>query len=423
MANSSKRSGNGPAQLRVRSYQVGFGDCFLLTFMYPSGNRHVLLDFGSVKLPAGVPRNQLKLVAEDIKQECGKEGLTAVIVTHRHRDHISGFSTQGGDKSSGAIIRSLKPKMVLQPWTENPGAPVGATSAPVHQAFMKTLVNMQAASEQIYAEARSLDRRNWYGFSGELGFAGQNNLTNKSAVLNLQGMAPKTSHEYLHCGAKTALPKLLPGVKVHVLGPPTRDQSAAIEKERSSDPNEFWMLVKNTFVANSSAHKGNKEWKTSSVPPSVRWFVKRADSVRNEQLLGLVRALDKVMNNTSLILIFEVGGRRFLFPGDAQIENWSYALFGKDKDKYLPLLKGVELYKVGHHGSRNATPKTMWNALLKGKTKRMSTVVSTLDNVYGKTKTHTEVPRKTLIRELRRNSDFHTTLNQVPLAKDIDIKL
>ena len=37
--------------------------------------------------------------------------------------------------------------------------------------------------------------------------------------------------------------------------------------------------------------------------------------------------MDKVLNNTSLILLFHIGETTLLFPGDAQIENWSYALF------------------------------------------------------------------------------------------------
>jgi len=43
-------------------------------------------------------------------------------------------------------------------------------------------------------------------------------------------------------------------------------------------------------------------------------------------MLSIVRILDQSMNNTSLILLFTVGKKSFLFPGDAQIENWTYAL-------------------------------------------------------------------------------------------------
>src|SRR6185295_9967935 len=101
---------------------------------------------------------------------------------------------------------------------------------------------------------------------------------------------------------------------------------------------------------------GAGTYPASSTPPSTRWFIERMKSIRGTQLLGIMRALDKVMNNTSLILLFEVGGKKLLFPGDAQIENWSYAL---SKPAVRKALAGVNLYKVGHHGSLNATPKSL----------------------------------------------------------------
>ena len=58
----------------------------------------------------------------------------------------------------------------------------------------------------------------------------------------------------------------------------------------------------------------------------TRWFTKRLDTIRGDELLEIVRALDQAMNNTSLILLFEVGAKKLLFAGDAQIENWLYAL-------------------------------------------------------------------------------------------------
>ena len=36
-----------PAKVTIRMFNVGFGDCFLLTFHYPARDRHVLIDFGS----------------------------------------------------------------------------------------------------------------------------------------------------------------------------------------------------------------------------------------------------------------------------------------------------------------------------------------------------------------------------------------
>src|SRR5215813_12013562 len=45
------------ATVRVRMYQVGFGDCFLLSFEYAGQAepaRHILIDFGTRQLAAGL---------------------------------------------------------------------------------------------------------------------------------------------------------------------------------------------------------------------------------------------------------------------------------------------------------------------------------------------------------------------------------
>jgi hypothetical protein len=134
-------------------------------------------------------------------------------------------------------------------------------------------------------------------------------------------------------------------------------------------------------------------------------------SARAETLLGIVRTLDKQMNNTSLILVFEVGGARLLFPGDAQLENWQYAL---ENAEYRKLLAGTTLYKVGHHGSRNATPKEgLWKHFAKRSAKkdaagRMWSVVSTMAGKHGTTES-TRVPRRTLVDALKQNTNFRTT--------------
>ena len=124
----------------------------------------------------------------------------------------------------------------------------------------------------------------------------------------------------------------------------------------------------------------------------------------------MVRILDDAMNNTSVILLFEIGNQALLFPGDAQIENWMYTLDNKDLMKRLA---NVTLYKVGHHGSRNATPKSLWSTFVHrdkaGAKGRLKSVMSTMTGVYGKLAEGTEVPRGSLVKELRAQSDLYTT--------------
>src|SRR5512141_743697 len=127
----AKRAATGaaPASVTIRMYNVGFGDCFLLTFNYSKEKRHMLIDFGSTSAPKGQAKDYMKRVAADIKAQCGSK-LHIVVATHRHRDHISGFATDGD--ATGTTIAGLKPDCVIQPWTEDPSAKPDALTATVN---------------------------------------------------------------------------------------------------------------------------------------------------------------------------------------------------------------------------------------------------------------------------------------------------
>ncbi len=394
-----------PKEITVRAYQVGFGDCFLLGFHYARfDNRYILIDFGSTEKPEGAPprSEMMRRIAEDIRKRCGK--LEAVVATHRHADHINGFTTRNGE-GSGDIIRKCRPKMVLQPWTESREA----AADPCVQPLMGSLRTLHAFSWQIRAtELTRLLRVKGYNESvlRELRrFAANNAWTkdpsNFSAVENLRTMSKKPL--YLSHGQPSGLE--LPGVEVHVLGPPTLEQSQEILKQRATHPDEFWQLLRSSGpVAAGDAPLFDSpatrvsEW----APQQARWLIRRLSSLRGEQLLEMVRILDDVLNNTSLILLFKVGSQKLLFPGDAQWENWSYAL---KQPGIKELLEGATLYKVGHHGSRNATPKSLWK-LIDGP--RLQSVMSTKPERHGHARDHTEVPRTSLVEELKKHRFFST---------------
>ncbi|WP_163995696.1 hypothetical protein [Pyxidicoccus caerfyrddinensis] len=438
-----------PVSVRLWSYRVGFGDCFLLRFAYRRFNRHVLIDFGTTKADAR-GGNQMKEIAEHIARTCNGK-LDAIVATHRHRDHISGFAGR-----SWKIIRDLSPGLVVLPWTEHPDAAINAREAPddAHEGFdlssrrhVRSLFRMQevarAVCEALRAEppddgldavggpgeGDSRTERDWPGtgprrselpatgrfFSPalrkQLQFMGEDNLANAEAVKNLLSLPC----EFVQFGSKAQqLTKLLPGVKVHVLGPPTLVQNQEISRQRPKDPDEFWHLVQLATERPAGAAKtlfpGARVLSHEAQPPETRWFIKRLNAERGYQLLELVRSLDKVLNNTSVILLFEACDKKLLFPGDAQIENWRYALCQKRIKK---LLADVDVYKVGHHGSLNATPKTLWNGFIrKGsgkKPRRLKTFMSTLENLHGESVRETEVPRQKLVHALRTQSDLFST--------------
>jgi hypothetical protein len=121
----------------------------------------------------------------------------------------------------------------------------------------------------------------------------------------------------------------------------------------------------------------------------------------------------KIPNACNLILLFEVFGRKLLFPGDAQFENWSYAMTeAPDRAQVAKLVAEVDFYKVGHHGSLNATPRQwLWQSFKKRKGKQLQTMMSTMSNKHGKKSSHTEVPRRTLVTALRSGSRLKNTQN------------
>lgn len=425
-----------PTSATIFAYQVGFGDCFLLRFNYPAGvQKHVLIDFGTTGLPQAMAKNHLLLVASDIAIQCNGK-LDAVVATHRHADHISGFATSAHGKGPGDIIKGLKPDLVVQPWTEKLSLATDALGRKGARGFAertaaRNLKQMQSAAAQVVQTLDTHKTRFSKVLAARLRFIGEDNISNVSAVKNLASMCKKRIYTF-HEGP-SGLETILPGVKTHVLGPPTLRQSQAIRKQRSKDPDEFWHLqFKRLADGDAQAGLGVPVFPNhvvaqgTKLPAPARWLAYRMQQAAKEQLLGIVTQLDKQMNNTSLILLFESASKKLLFPGDAQIENWSVAL---GKDKYRKLLADVDLYKVGHHGSLNATPKSMWAGFVKkgpkGKSSRLKTVLSTMPGKHGDEQSHTEVPRETLLAALRTQSELHSThaLDQRVLFERVDIAL
>jgi glyoxylase-like metal-dependent hydrolase (beta-lactamase superfamily II) len=118
-------------------------------------------------MPEGIkPSEQMLMVANDIAERCGGK-LDIVVATHRHKDHISGFTTNDDETASGNIIARLKPHMVIQPWTEDPalkdpklpplkrrGAQGMQASAPAR--FLSSLHAMNLLAESAHREVQHL---------------------------------------------------------------------------------------------------------------------------------------------------------------------------------------------------------------------------------------------------------------------------
>src|SRR4051812_35895679 len=79
--------------LRMRMYNVGFGDCFLLAL---PDKRTVLVDAGFHSQGKGRfgGNDLVDQIVEDVKAISGDTKIEVVIATHRHQDHVYAFNSE-----------------------------------------------------------------------------------------------------------------------------------------------------------------------------------------------------------------------------------------------------------------------------------------------------------------------------------------
>jgi hypothetical protein len=166
-------------------YDVGFGDCFLLSIEYAGplcdgrNTRSALIDFGSFHKP----RNPSFVeVAELIAEHCGGK-LDVIVASHRDRDHIAGFA----DREAFEVLRTLSPDLIVRPWTDDPR---GGWSRDEDDS--KLIKRGRKNSLSVAARASS----------------------------NLLSLTARTEHVYLHAGEGSIISEHLPDADVFVLGPP-----------------------------------------------------------------------------------------------------------------------------------------------------------------------------------------------------------
>jgi hypothetical protein len=153
--------------------------------------------------------------------------------------------------------------------------------------------------------------------------------------------------------------------------------------------------------------------------------------------------MDNATNNTSLAFALEVGppgeGNVLLFPGDAQVGNWQ-SWFGKVKVRKEmrgkdmawkvggrtvtadDLLRRTVLYKVGHHGSHNATLRAQGLEKM-GPPEGSRDFVAFLpvdEFVARKKAGYGEMPLRSLVKELAIRTDGRVARNDEGAAPDGD---
>jgi beta-lactamase superfamily II metal-dependent hydrolase len=395
-------------------YDVGFGDCFLLQFPRVGDPPfRVLVDCGAHRSgypsEGWKPETTVDQIIADVTAGDGEPNLDVVIATHRHEDHVSGFRAL-----AWADVRVGE---VWMPWTEDPKdkeaaeirnrqsrLAVGLTQAFKGQGFGARWSNANAADALRALVA--------------------NSLTNEEAMRTLhRGFRGQPLRRFLSADdPDTIRPENCAELTIHVLGP-SRDP----EVIRDMDPpsGQSYLRYIPQAAAESGARSGGSTAELSSVhKPFARNFTlvpeeyeanaqgpdeeKRgpiveesikdaaASFMRDDDVSAAV-SLDKAVNGTSLMMMFEFRKAFLLFPGDAQWGTWSFALREQANQE---LLARTTFYKVGHHGSHNATPVDFLEKTL-GEGKKIWCAAASVRPISF----WPEIPRAPLLEALRTHAD------------------
>jgi len=368
------------ASVTVRMYnQLNLGDCFLLKFEDKSKKSFLLIDCGSYE--KGNEEREIE-IANSIKDTV-KDNPLIVVLTHQHKDHLSGFI------SAADVFKSLNIAGVWLSYLDDPTGSEAIAMRKVTEKFWKKNAENKKKAKKKFAGVALVEKM----LNAKEGFdLFAEEQTGGAAITNLLEWS-NNQKQFLLPGENFDLPRLPEGaVRVYVLGPPT---GAADLKKLNPGKGEAveslasMMELMNTDTAANLV--GNALDALADGPDSTRIeddfpFGKKFTIPVNDKKRSPVTAdeylvkdqwrridhdwlsemgrmslhMDTLTNNSSLVLAFELGksGKVLMFVGDAQIGNWRSWFNVTFKDSNVnatDLLSRTVFYKAGHHSSHNAT--------------------------------------------------------------------
>jgi hypothetical protein len=381
--------------IKVRMYRVnGLGDCFLLAMRARDGAaRYLMIDCGVFMGTEGGD-DRMRLIANDIVRATGGQ-VDVMVVTHEHWDHLSGFYY-----ARQIFEDRLEVQQLWLGWTEDPLDPL-AEALRQRKKFLISSLHMAIGQMQAFDDTRAEDLQDLAAFNGPA-LATDGNDT--GSILNMvRAMAEQT--RYLTPGEAPLGMEGVDGVRIYVLGPPRDTRLLKKSDPSKGDVYQAAFSFDESIAFSLAALAGGRptselsEEETDRVERSMPFdkteMIPIADALDiddreyskffrsylrggkwqriDEDWLGgaenLALKLDSDTNNTSVVLAIELesNGKVLLFPGDAQVGNWrswhtlewnaassSGGANGR-KINAADLLRRTVLYKVGHHGSHNAT--------------------------------------------------------------------
>lgn len=409
--------------LKVRMYRVGFGDFFLVTVPTSAGDRYIVIDCGVFKGTSGTGDiGSIEEAVEDLFNTTGGK-LALVIMTHRHADHIAGFS-------KAERFKDFSASMVWMPyWEQFNDAKGSANNLQLDISKVAEDLAMQFRGRADKEAQQALDQlSNATGIDFNATAKGGKRAGGNAAALDLLkdhlGDNGKNVRYYA-AGDKAELPSELKGLSAEILGPPP--QNAKIFMPLTDLKKGVGQYLDSTTPSDDgpqAIQPFRPQWQASldydypekdarGFAIKYKDFVKFVENTQPDMLAAAAAKIETFLNNQSLVVLFTFAGKNLLFVGDAQAGNWEYWLYKLDApvkdptkagdivDQSQQILRTIDFYKVGHHGSTNATPIQAVAAMGKNHSANgFVAMCSTEFGVFGKTANESEVPRAPLMKAL-----------------------
>jgi hypothetical protein len=406
-------------------YRVGFGDFFLIIVPTSKGDQHILIDCGVFKGTSGTgDLGSIVDAVEDMFQTT-KGHLALVIMTHRHADHIAGFS-------KAPRFKDFTAGMVWMPYWEQ-------FNDQKKDSAHNLLVDIQELAANLAIQFRGREDPDAKEALAQLGNATGIEDFNAAAtdkkkrggnalaldILKNQLGSNGDNVRYYAAGDEPELPNELKELKATILGPPPEKAKAFLAlMDLKKGVGQYLDSMTDGDDGPSTIQPFAKEW----VVESTRYpqqdaidyatIMERVNNAQPDMLATASAKIENFLNNQSLVVLFEFDDKKLLFAGDAQGGNWEYWLYktegplkdptdaGEIIETSKELLQTIDFYKVGHHGSTNATPiPAIEAAIARPETgKGFISMCSTEERVYGNPDKQTEVPRSLLMEELHKGS-------------------
>jgi beta-lactamase superfamily II metal-dependent hydrolase len=381
---TKKKEAAGGGKLRVRMYRVGMGDCFLVTIPDGKKGKHILIDCGVHS------QSQFKGLPEAVQQMEKDTGgkLAVVVATHAHADHISGFGTES------EVFERMEIGEVWLPYFENLSNP---KVKKLHKAAAALTAQLEQRATRLAASGARDNLLEWITENAAgsfFGAAGRSSTGNNATALKLLrgGFGDPSKTKYLKAGDVLVDAGGIKGLTVRVLAP--SDDEKFLSKMHPPTDQLYGLAAHGNLVdAGGETLKpfGDRAGMGSTLLTEEQ-RKKLADQVA-VPWTALALAVDNYLNNTSLSLLLQYKGKTLLFPGDAQWGNWM-----SWEGDWESILNDIDFYKVGHHGSHNATPKKALELM----TARNVAAMASTDTVKSFNRGHFPVPYPKLVTAVKK---------------------